>query len=94
MLISPAVLSLTLIDEMSVGSAINSVYMYSCIMAVIVALLTVLLVGIVDYDLVDSRRRSQKDVLRRRVVFFVILVLLPIIWFLTTTNVIYDSLMS
>ena len=48
-----------------------------------IQILTVIIVSAKDYDLVDSRIRKQKDVLKRRVIFFCSVLLLPIFWFFT-----------
>jgi len=57
----------------------------------ILAVLTMMIVSIRDYDLVDSRARKQKDVLMRRIIFFSLILLLPTLWFFTTGSFMYNA---
>jgi len=91
LLSSSAILAET-VDSSSYKSVITSIYMQSAMIAVLIAVVTIILVSVIDYDLVDSRRRSQKDVVRRRIVFFLTLLFSPILWFFTTSMFMYNNM--
>ena len=66
--------------------------MQAVMVGLILAVLTMMIVSIRDYDLVDSRARKQKDVLMRRIIFFSLILLLPTLWFFTTGNFMYNAI--
>ena len=72
-------------------SIITSIYMQAVMVGLILAVLTMMIVSIRDYDLVDSRSRKQKDVLMRRIIFFSLILSLPTLWFFTTGNFMYNA---
>ena len=72
-------------------SLITNIYMQAVMMGLILAALTMMIVSIRDYDLVDSRARKQKDVLMRRIIFFSLILSLPTLWFFTTGNFMYNA---
>lgn len=78
---SPALLAATSVSVTNINSVITEIYMQAGFLGIIFAILTMIIVSTTDYDLVDSRIRNQKDVLKRRIIFFCILLLLPIFWF-------------
>jgi len=78
---SPALLAATSVTVANINSVITEIYMQAGFLGIIFAILTIIIVSTTDYDLVDSRIRKQKDVLKRRIIFFCFLLLLPIFWF-------------
>ena len=77
---SPAVLAKS-VDVSNINSVITEIYLQAGFLGIILAILTIIIVSTTDYDLVDSRIRKQKDVLKRRIIFFCFILLLPIFWF-------------
>ena len=80
---SPALLAATSVSVANINSVITEIYMQAGFLGIIFAILTIMIVSTKGYDLVDSRIRKQKDVLKRRVIFFCCALLLPIFWFFT-----------
>ena len=93
-LLNNSVLFAETVTTSSYKSVITSIYMQSVMIAILLALLTIVLVGFKNYDLIDSRIRKQKDVLVRRVIFFGMLTALPILWFFTTSSFMYNAIAS
>ena len=54
----------------SYKSIITVIYMQAIIVGAIVSLITIGLVSLNSYDLIDKRIRKQRDVLKRRITFF------------------------
>jgi len=78
----------------NINSIITKIYMQAVMLGLILAALTMIIVSIRDYDLVDSRARKQKDVLMRRIIFFTLILSLPTLWFFTTGSFMYNALAS
>ena len=76
----------------SYKSIITAIYMQAAMTGIILAVLTMIIVSIKDYDLIDNRIRNQKDVFTRRIIFFILILLLPTIWFFTTGNFMYNAI--
>jgi len=91
-LISSSALFAETATTSSYKSIITSIYMQAVMVGLILAVLTMMIVSIRDYDLVDSRSRKQKDVLMRRIIFFSLILSLPTLWFFTTGNFMYNAI--
>lgn len=75
----------------SYKSIITVIYMQAIIVGAIVSLITIGLVSLNSYDLIDKRIRKQRDVLKRRITFFSVLLLTPSIWIYYTTQLMYNT---
>ena len=78
---SPALLAAKSVTVANINTVITEIYMQAGFLGIIFAILTIMIVSTKGYDLVDSRIRKQKDILKRRIIFFCFLLLLPIFWF-------------
>lgn len=72
-------------------SIITSIYMQAVMLGIVLAVITMIIVSLRDYDLIDDRIRKQKDVKIRRIIFFCLIILSPILWFYLTGTTFYDS---
>tara|TARA_Y100000813_G_scaffold41269_1_gene28216 strand:+ start:1743 stop:2279 length:537 start_codon:yes stop_codon:yes gene_type:complete len=70
---------------------ITAIYIQAIIVGAIISLITMGLVGINKYDLIDKRIRKQRDVLKRRITFFTVLLLTPMTWIYYTTQVMSNA---
>ena len=75
----------------SYKSIITVIYLQAVTVGAIVSIITIGLVSINAYDLIDKRIRKQRDVLKRRITFFIVLLISPLIWIYYTTQIMYNS---
>ena len=69
-LMSASVLFAETANTSNYKSIITSIYMQAVMLGIILAVITMIIVSLRDYDLIDDRIRRQKDVKIRRIIFF------------------------
>ena len=80
------------VTKSNINSIVTSITLQSIIIGILIALVTMLLVSLRSYELLDNRGgKSQRDVLYRRIIFFLILVITPILYFYITTDLMHNT---
>tara|TARA_B100001741_G_scaffold298844_1_gene284756 strand:- start:440 stop:976 length:537 start_codon:yes stop_codon:yes gene_type:complete len=70
---------------------ITAIYLQAVIVGALVSIITLGLISINKYDLIDKRIRKQRDVLKRRITFFTVLLLTPLTWIYYTTQLMSNA---
>jgi len=70
---------------------ITAIYLQAVIVGALVSIITIGLISINKYDLIDKRIRKQRDVLKRRITFFTVLLLTPLTWIYYTTQLMSNA---